>query len=371
MERLDSSVNINDSSLYLSQNHIVSFVQSGMGFFQARTQQPPARVPWAEKYRPRSLEDVSAQDAIIGVLRKSLKSQNLPHMLFYGPPGTGKTSTVLALARELYGPELSKSRVLELNASDERGIAVVRDKIKNFARSVASTPTAAQREKYHCPNFKIIILDEADSMTQDAQAALRRTVEDYSKITRFCLICNYVTRIIDPLASRCSKFRFQELTPSAAQARLEYICKEEDVECRSEVLARLLSIANGDLRRAITLLQSASEIDKTVTLELINELNGTVPDSAVDQLISSIKAGVFRNLQQTVQDIVLDGWSISQLLSQLHDKLLLDLSISTAVKIAAALAFSEADRCLCDGSDEHLQLLSVASKISQALKTAQ
>jgi replication factor C subunit 2/4 len=146
-------------------------------------------------------------------------------MLFYGPPGTGKTSTVLALAKELYGPELIKSRVLELNASDERGISIVREKVKDFARMQLSNPSAAYRAQYPCPPYKIIILDEADSMTQDAQSALRRTMETYSKITRFCLICNYVTRIIDPLASRCSKFRFKSLDQGNAKRRVEEIAE--------------------------------------------------------------------------------------------------------------------------------------------------
>ncbi|KAI5285715.1 Subunit of heteropentameric Replication factor C (RF-C), partial [Ascosphaera atra] len=126
-------------------------------------------------------------------------------MLFYGPPGTGKTSTILALAKSLFGPSLYRSRILELNASDERGIGIVREKVKDFARTQLSHPpnSAEYKAKYPCPPFKIIILDEADSMTQDAQSALRRTMERYSRLTRFCLVCNYVTRIIDPVASRC------------------------------------------------------------------------------------------------------------------------------------------------------------------------
>ncbi|TVY32868.1 Replication factor C subunit, partial [Lachnellula occidentalis] len=185
--------------------------------------------PWVEKYRPKNLSDVTAQDHTITVLQRNLQSSNLPHMLFYGPPGTGKTSTILALAKELYGPDLVKSRVLELNASDERGISIVREKVKDFARMQLSNPSAAYRAQYPCPPYKIIILDEADSMTQDAQSALRRTMETYSKITRFCLICNYVTRIIDPLASRCSKFRFKSLDQGNAARRVEEIAVKEGV----------------------------------------------------------------------------------------------------------------------------------------------
>jgi len=165
--------------------------------------------PWVEKYRPKTLEDVKSQDHVVDVLRRMLNSAALPHLLMYGPPGTGKTSTILALSRELYGPELFSSRVLELNASDERGIAVVRERIKVFAQQALIHAPASKeyREKYPCPPFKIIILDEADSLTQDSQSALRRVMENYAAITRIAFCCNYVTRIIDPIASRCSKFR--------------------------------------------------------------------------------------------------------------------------------------------------------------------
>ena len=169
----------------------------------------PRMQPWVEKYRPRTLEDVKSQDHVVDVLRRMLNSASLPHLLMYGPPGTGKTSTILALSRELFGPELFSSRVLELNASDERGITVVRERIKTFAQqALMHAPTSKEyREKYPCPPFKIIILDEADSLTQDSQSALRRVMENYAAVTRICFCCNYVTRIIDPIASRCSKFR--------------------------------------------------------------------------------------------------------------------------------------------------------------------
>ena len=184
----------------------------------------------------------------------------LPHMLFYGPPGTGKTSTILALAKELFGPEMFRTRVLELNASDERGISIVREKVKDFARMQLSNPPPNYKDRYPCPPYKIIILDEADSMTQDAQSALRRTMETYSKITRFCLICNYVTRIIDPLASRCSKFRFKTLDQGNALKRLEEIATNENVNLETGAVDTLIKCSEGDLRKAITFLQSATKL---------------------------------------------------------------------------------------------------------------
>ncbi|KAJ1947291.1 Subunit of heteropentameric Replication factor C (RF-C), partial [Linderina pennispora] len=228
-------------------------------------------VPWVEKYRPKSIESVAAQEEVVQVLRKSLETKNLPHLLFYGPPGTGKTSTILALARDMYGPEAMKTRVLELNASDERGIGVVRAKVKDFARSVVS-PADSQ---YPSPPYKIVILDEADSMTADAQAALRRIMEKYARITRFCLVCNYVSRIIEPLASRCAKFRFKSLPREQAVARVSLVADKENVSIGKPAVEALVSASEGDLRRAIMSLQSASrmaaqtEIDEGMVRELV------------------------------------------------------------------------------------------------------
>ncbi|OMJ25780.1 Replication factor C subunit 4, partial [Smittium culicis] len=228
--------------------------------------------PWVEKYRPKQISDIVSQNEVINVLKSSVNSKGLPHLLFHGPPGTGKTSTILAFARELFGPELAKSRVLELNASDERGIQVVRNKIKSFAQTVVSVPVSG----YPCPPFKIIILDEADSMTADAQAALRRIMEAHSKITRFCLICNYVSRIIEPLASRCAKFRFKSLDSELSIARLSAISESESVNISKKGIEALVSASNGDLRRAVMTLQSAYRLDQSSQLEpeIINDICG-------------------------------------------------------------------------------------------------
>lgn len=266
-------------------------------------------------------------------------------MLFYGPPGTGKTSTVLALAKELYGPELIKTRVLELNASDERGISIVRDKVKNFARMQLSNPSPAYRALYPCPPYKIIILDEADSMTQDAQSALRRTMETYSKITRFCLICNYVTRIIDPLASRCSKFRFKSLDQGNAIKRCQDIAEKEGVKLEDGAVETLIRCSEGDLRKAITFLQSAArlvgavgpkkndedgdamDVDekevKAVTVKSIEDIAGVIPDETIANLVKAMqpasKGVVYDRVSKVVTDMVADGWSATQLVTQVRN----------------------------------------------------
>ncbi|KAM0332451.1 hypothetical protein ACHAQA_002732 [Verticillium albo-atrum] len=351
---------------------------------QDKSAQPPRAQPWVEKYRPKTLSDVTAQDHTVTVLQRTLQASNLPHMLFYGPPGTGKTSTVLALAKELYGPELIKTRVLELNASDERGISIVREKVKDFARMQLTNPTADYKKRYPCPPFKIIILDEADSMTQDAQSALRRTMETYSKITRFCLICNYVTRIIDPLASRCSKFRFKSLDQGNAKRRLEDIAKNEGVELEDGAVDALIKCSEGDLRKAITFLQSAARLvgatDKTegdqsmdvdkkpITVKIIEDIAGVIPESTIDKLVAAIrpqKSGdTYQDVAKVVEELVADGWSAGQVVSQLYQTVVYDETVPDIQKNKIVLIFSEVDKRLVDGADEHLSILDLALRIS-------
>ncbi|KAF2085604.1 DNA replication factor c subunit [Saccharata proteae CBS 121410] len=364
--------------------------------------------PWVEKYRPKTLSDVTAQDHTITVLQRTLLASNLPHMLFYGPPGTGKTSTILALAKELYGPELSRTRVLELNASDERGISIVREKVKDFARQQLSHPPSGPagleyRKRYPCPPFKIVVLDEADSMTQDAQSALRRTMETYSRITRFCLVCNYVTRIIDPLASRCSKFRFKSLDGGSAGRRLEEIAGIEGVRMEDGVTEALVRVSEGDLRKAITFLQSAARLvgavkapsakekkgkdedamdvdadDTTaddapaVTVPIIEEIAGVIPAPTMDTLFAAMqptkgKGGVYTAVAKAVEDMVADGWSAAQVVGQLYEMVLYDERIEDLKKNKITGVFSETDKRLVDGADEHLEILDLCLRIAGIL----
>ncbi|KAH8117499.1 P-loop containing nucleoside triphosphate hydrolase protein [Phellopilus nigrolimitatus] len=352
----------------------------------------PATQPWVEKYRPKTIDDVSSQEHIVAVLQKTLTSTNLPHMLFYGPPGTGKTSTILALSRQLFGPDNFRNRVLELNASDERGISIVREKIKNFARQTPRAQAVASDGKtYPCPPYKIIILDEADSMTQDAQSALRRIMETYARITRFCLVCNYVTRIIEPLASRCSKFRFTPLASAATALRVQHIADAESVPVTPAVIDTLITVSGGDLRRAITYLQSASRLSSStnppteITSHDIQEIAGVIPDVVVNAFgrvlgVETIgededmevddgkkRRKGFEAVRGKVKELMREGYSAAQLLSQLHDLIILHPTLTAKQKAQCAMAFANADKALCDGADEELQILEVGLKAHKAL----
>uniref|UniRef100_A0ABD2WPQ7 Activator 1 subunit 5 n=1 Tax=Trichogramma kaykai TaxID=54128 RepID=A0ABD2WPQ7_9HYME len=203
-------------------------------------------LPWVEKYRPNTLNDLISHEEIIKTINKFIDEDQLPHLLLYGPPGTGKTSTILACAKKLYTPQQFRSMVLELNASDDRGIGIVRGPILNFA----STTTIYRS------GFKLIILDEADAMTNDAQNALRRIIEKYTDNVRFCIICNYLSRIIPALQSRCTKFRFGPLGAEQILPRLEFVVKEENVKITEDGKKALMTLSDGDMRRVINTLQS-------------------------------------------------------------------------------------------------------------------
>lgn len=323
---------------------------------------PPAKLqPWVEKYRPKTVDDVAHQEEVVNTLKGAIETGVLPHLLFYGPPGTGKTSTVLALARTLFGPDTYKDRILELNASDERGISVVRDKVKNFAQvAVGRGKTQAG---YPCPPFKIIILDEADTMTPDAQSALRRTMETYSTVTRFCLICNYVTRIIEPLASRCAKFRFSALAETAMLKRLRYIAQEEEVNITENGLEAVVKLSGGDMRKAVTAMQSASQFyaGEKVTPEVLVDIAGKIPAAVKDALWAAIKSGDFKRMEAAVDDFMSSGYPLTTLLEDMQTATVIDGTIPDQSKAEICVKIAEVDRCLIDGSNEELQLLDLAA----------
>lgn len=322
-------------------------------------------MPWVEKYRPKTVDDVVQQDEVVNTLRKSIETGNLPHLLFYGTPGTGKTSTILAIAYQLFGPQF-KSRVLELNASDERGIDVIRTKVKTFSSLAVAKNTTGS---HPCPPYKIIILDEADNMTEDAQNALRRTIENYSSVTRFCLICNYVSRIIEPLASRCAKFRFRPLSIDGLQSRLTLIRDLEGVKgVDQEVIDALVEVSQGDMRRAITFLQSIHRLyGNEINVESVYMVSGAVPKKEIQEVLTVCKSNSFPQLQSFVNKVCCDGYSACQFFDQLLSHIIDQPELSNTQKSTMIDAIAKADQCLVDGADEFLQLFSVLSVIMKTL----
>ncbi|PPJ59747.1 hypothetical protein CBER1_09517 [Cercospora berteroae] len=216
-------------------------------------------LPWVEKYRPNSLSDVSGHHDILATINKFVDSNRLPHLLLYGPPGTGKTSTVLALARRIYGNKNMRQMVLELNASDDRGIDVVREQIKTFSSTkqiFAGSFDKTQRDDSSIANYKLIILDEADAMTSTAQMALRRIMEKYTANTRFCIIANYTHKLSPALLSRCTRFRFSPLKDADIRQLVDKVIAEENVNIETTAIDSLVTLSKGDMRRALNVLQA-------------------------------------------------------------------------------------------------------------------
>jgi replication factor C subunit 2/4 len=314
-----------------------------------------AAVPWVEKYRPKSVDDVSHQGEVVAGLRAAMESKNLPHLIFYGPPGTGKTSTILACARQLFGTEF-RSRVMELNASDERGIAVVRNKIKAFAQIAVPSGSGAGS----LPPYKLIVLDEADSMTTDAQSALRRTMETYSKVTRFCIICNYISRIIPPIASRCAKFRFKPLPGAAMVGRLAHVAREEGVGTSEAVLAELITQSEGDMRRAIQMLQSLHRLyGEEMDAQAVLDISGALPADRVARIFEVCRSGSFEALTALADEIIADGYPVSQVVAQMLEFVLTAPGMPEATKAKIAMQLAESDKQLIDGAGDHIQLMNI------------
>ncbi|XP_068159432.1 replication factor C subunit 4 [Drosophila tropicalis] len=332
----------------------------------AERRKPPA--PWVEKYRPRSVEDVVEQSEVVAVLKKCVEGADLPNMLLYGPPGTGKTSTILAAGRQIFG-DMYRDRILELNASDERGINVVRTKIKNFAQLSASNIRPDGRP---CPPFKIIILDEADSMTHAAQAALRRTMEKESRSTRFCLICNYVSRIIVPITSRCTKFRFKSLGEEQIIERLKLICQAEGVQMDGEESYKsIVRISGGDMRRAITTLQSCYRLkgpEHIINTQDLFEMSGIIPDYYLDDYLEVCRSGNYKRLEDFVREIGYSAYSVGQMLEQFVEFIVLKENLTDPQKAKICDKLGECCYRLQDGGSEYLQIMDLGCETILALK---
>ena len=297
-----------------------------------------------------SLDDVVGQEEIVKRLKSYVRSRNVPHLLFSGPPGVGKTAAAISMVRELFGEEW-RGNFIELNASDERGIDVVRHKVKDFAR-IAPLGNA---------EFKVIFLDEADALTNDAQSALRRTMERYSSICRFVLSCNYSSKIIEPIQSRCAVYRFRSLSEEAVSERMKTIAEAEGVKVTPEGMRAIVYVARGDMRKAINALQAASLMEEEeVTEETIYQITATARPEEIRELLAAALAGKFTQARSLLDDLLLvQGLSGEDVVIQIHRQMmsLIDsdaLSASTSVRLMDRIG--EIDFRMTEGANERIQL---------------
>lgn len=307
---------------------------------------------WIEKYRPKSLKEVIGQQEIVERLQSYSESGNLPHLLFAGPAGTGKTTCAIALAKELFG-DAWRENFVELNASDERGIEVVRGKIKEFARTAPIGDAS----------FKIIFLDEADALTPEAQAALRRTMERYSKTCRFILSCNYSSKIIEPIQSRCAVFRFRPLKAEDVKKYLKIIAKNEVLKITDDALDAIAHIAQGDMRKAINSLQVAASISKDVTVDIIYQTAGMARPEEVRHLLETALAGDFMEARNLLDELMVQyGLSGEDIIKQIH-RTFFDLQIPEIEKVRLIDKTGEIEFRIVEGSNERIQLESLLAHL--------
>jgi replication factor C small subunit len=308
-------------------------------------------LPWTEKYRPVCLKDMVGQEAIVDRLESYVKARSMPHLLFAGPAGSGKTTATLCLARELFCGDLSHD-FMEMNASDERGIDVVRTKIRDFART---RPINGE--------FKIIFLDEADALTNDAQNALRRTMESYTQTCRFIMSCNYSSKIIEPIQSRCSVFRFKRLSRDTIKKRLKYIMDCEKVAYDDAGLDAVAYIAEGDVRHAVNILQSAATLGKVDEKNVYSTSSAARPQD-IQNVIEMALGGKFLDARNMVDRLMMSyGMSGEDILLQMNREVMNLPNVADEIKVKVIDLVGEANFTLVEGANERIQLEALLARM--------
>lgn len=316
-------------------------------------------VPWIEKYRPQTLHDLASHSDIKKTLEKFLKDETLPHLLFHGPPGTGKTSTILACARKLYEPQQFGQMVLELNASDDRGIDIVRNQVLNFASS---------KGMYSNVKFKLVILDEADQMTNDAQSALRRIIEKYQENTRFCLITNYMNKIIPAIQSRCTRFRFGPLSAEQIIPRMDLIIKNEDINITDDGRQAIHELSQGDMRRVVNLLQSTA---LSFPNEQINEVKvyqccGHPLKSDINEITELLLNSDIKSAYHAIQKLKIDkGLALQDIITQVS-MMVSRITFPQYIKADIYIKLADIEYHLNSGGSEKIYLSALIAAFQSA-----
>jgi len=300
---------------------------------------------WTEKYRPKKFEELVGQDDIIKKVQNLTKALNIPHLMFAGPAGTGKSTLALIIVKELFGLHW-KENYLELNASDERGIDVVRQKVKDFARTKALGNVP----------FKVIFLDEADALTKEAQQALRRTMENYTTTCRFVMSCNYSSKIIDPIQSRCAIFRFKLLEKKDIEKRVRIIMEKEGLQITNETIEALYEASEGDCRRVINLLQASASISPTITAELVNTLISTAKPADIKIVLEYALSGDFLKAKEKLLDVMLKESIAGTDIIKSIQREIWNLQIDNELKVRLTEKTGETEFRITEGSDEFIQL---------------
>lgn len=315
--------------------------------------------PWTEKHRPLALDRIVHQDHAVRAAKRCIESGNMPHMLLYGPAGTGKTTLVHAMMHEFFGPRFWRARVNEFNASTDRGIKIVRERIKSIARTVIAVAPEDVKALYPCPDFQVIVLDEADALTRESQAALRRIIEDYSETTRFCILCNYPSQIIAPIVSRCARFAFSPLPQTLIIDRLTAICyaemhqlknaNEQLSQLASDALREVAILSQGDMRAAITLLQTTVQFCQSMGEELSPEhvrlLAGKIPDELIASLIekmTDVSLPVESLMEYLHKSVIRTGYPALDVIRELWRSLCFEAQAPESLRYAVGDAYQRA-----------------------------